>query len=237
METPKKFICKFTGRELPDSLAGYQLVCSSEQRTETVQEGDLLVYRHSMSPADWAWPVKMLGNKIGADGLCMYWRVYRKLRVPRPGDLDKDSSGKTYAEVRDAVPTSETAAHWLKEAQAGRPGPGGAALDAEGKGTLPSDAAARKATPIATGFVDYFPDAIAEVARVSYAGNKQHHPDKPLHWDKSKSTDEADALMRHFLDRGTRDTDGQRHSAKVAWRALAMLQREIDAEKAKGGAS
>jgi hypothetical protein len=34
--------------------------------------------------------------------------------------------------------------------------------------------------------------------------------------------------MRHFLERGTIDTDGVRHSAKVAWRALAMLQKEIE---------
>lgn len=99
--------------------------------------------------------------------------------------------------------------------------------------SLPSDAVSRKALPIATGVLDYFPDALAEVARCSKAGNDQHNPGEPLHWDKSKSADEADALIRHFLERGTYDTDGLRHSAKVAWRALALLQREIDAEKAR----
>lgn len=96
---------------------------------------------------------------------------------------------------------------------------------------LPQDYAARKALPIATGVLDYFPDALAEVARCSKAGNDQHNPGEPLHWDKSKSADEADALIRHFLERGTYDTDGLRHSAKVAWRALALLQREIEAEE------
>jgi hypothetical protein len=95
---------------------------------------------------------------------------------------------------------------------------------------LPNDAAERKALPIASGVLAYFPDALAEVARVSRIGNEQHHPGSPLHWDKSKSTDEADALVRHLLDRGTFDTDGTRHSAKVAWRALALLQRELDAD-------
>ena len=95
--------------------------------------------------------------------------------------------------------------------------------------TLPKDAQERKDTPIVTGVLDYFPDAIAEVARVSVAGNEQHNLG-PLRWDKSKSTDEADALVRHLMERGTFDTDGQRHSAKVAWRALALLQRELDAE-------
>ena len=90
-------------------------------------------------------------------------------------------------------------------------------------------AAERKTYPLATGLLDYFPDALLEVAHVSYVGNEQHHPGDPLHWDRSKSTDEPDALMRHFLDRGKRDTDGQRHSAKVAWRALALLQEELEA--------
>ena len=88
----------------------------------------------------------------------------------------------------------------------------------------------RKAMPIATGVLDYFPDALLVVAEISRAGNEQHHPGQPLHWDKSKSTDEADALLRHLIDRGTLDTDGMRHTGKVAWRALALLQRELDAE-------
>lgn len=93
------------------------------------------------------------------------------------------------------------------------------------------DAAERKKMPVCTGVFDYFPDALMEVARVSYEGTSQHHPEKALHWDKSKSKDEADALARHLLERGTRDTDGMRHTAKVAWRALALLQRELDREK------
>jgi hypothetical protein len=36
--------------------------------------------------------------------------------------------------------------------------------------------------------------------------------------------------VRHLIERGTRDTDGQRHTAKVAWRALALLQEELEAE-------
>lgn len=100
---------------------------------------------------------------------------------------------------------------------------------------LPSDYKARKALPICTGVLDYFPDALAEVCKASLAGNKQHVPGTPLHWDKSKSADEADALVRHLFDRGKMDTDGVRHSAKVAWRALALLQREIDAERNSKG--
>jgi len=77
--------------------------------------------------------------------------------------------------------------------------------------------------------LDYFPKAIAEIARVSLAGNRQHFPPgTPLHWDRSKSTDDADALGRHLLERGKIDSDGIRHSAKAAWRALAILERELE---------
>ena len=93
---------------------------------------------------------------------------------------------------------------------------------------LPTDAKERKHVPIATGVIDYFPDAIAAIAVLSYVGNEQHNPGTELHWDRDKSGDESDALMRHFLDRGKIEADGVRHSTKVAWRALAFLQKEIE---------
>lgn len=94
---------------------------------------------------------------------------------------------------------------------------------------LPKEAAARKALPIATGVLNYFPDALLAVAEVSRVGNDQHNPGQPLHWSKHLSTDHADSLLRHLIDAGTFDDDGVRHSAKVAWRALALLQTEIEA--------
>lgn len=93
---------------------------------------------------------------------------------------------------------------------------------------ITDNAQERKALPITTGVLDYFPLALLEVAKTSKAGNDQHNPGQPLHWDKSKSTDHADCLVRHLMQRGTMDTDGVRHSAKVAWRALAMLQTELE---------
>ena len=87
----------------------------------------------------------------------------------------------------------------------------------------------RKSMPVATGVLDYFPDALLAVAQCSYVGNEQHNPGQPLHWDRSKSTDDADALILHLLDRGKVDSDGISHSAKVAWRSLSLLQREIEA--------
>lgn len=95
---------------------------------------------------------------------------------------------------------------------------------------LPSSTDDRKAHPIVSGVLDYFPLAIAEVARISHRATQQHHPDKPMHWDRSKSTDHADCIGRHLIDRGTRDVDGERHTGKLAWRSLAMLQTELEEE-------
>ncbi len=86
----------------------------------------------------------------------------------------------------------------------------------------------RKATPVYSGVLRYFPDALQAVAQCSKAGNDQHNPGEPLHWAREKSGDELDALTRHLLDAGSIDTDGVRHSTKVAWRALANLQKELE---------
>lgn len=94
--------------------------------------------------------------------------------------------------------------------------------------SLPTDAVERKQVPLFSGVLRYFPDALVAVAELSRIGNDQHNPGKPLHWDRSKSGDELDALTRHLLEAGTIDTDDVRHSAKVAWRALANLQKEIE---------
>jgi hypothetical protein len=126
---------------------------------------------------------------------------------------------------------------WIKPGEEMRYFPGRSTFNLERKVitmqtyTLPTDAKNRKAVPIFSGVLRYFPDAIAAVAACSQAGNDQHHPGEPLHWDRSKSTDELDALTRHLVEAGTLDTDGVRHSAKVAWRALANLQKEIEKER------
>jgi len=95
--------------------------------------------------------------------------------------------------------------------------------------SLPTDAKARKNIPIARGVLDYFPDAIAAVAEISRLGNEQHNPGQPMHWAREKSTDHADCIARHLIERGKIDNDGARHSAKLAWRALANLQIELEA--------
>lgn len=96
--------------------------------------------------------------------------------------------------------------------------------------TLPEGAADRKTFPVASGFMDYFPDAIAAISNLSHKANEQHNAGQPVHWARGKSSDHSDTMVRHFLQRGTIDKDGQRHTVKMAWRALAMLQEEIEAE-------
>jgi len=93
---------------------------------------------------------------------------------------------------------------------------------------LPTDPMERKGYPVASGVLDYFPAALVEIAKISKAGNDQHNPGEPLHWARGKSMDQSDTIIRHFLERGTMDTDGLRHSAKLAWRALALLQLELE---------
>lgn len=96
----------------------------------------------------------------------------------------------------------------------------------------------RKTYPMASGLLDYFPDALAEVAKISYLATQKHHPDKVMHHDRDKSSDHADCIVRHLVERGGTETlqiNGQtyvqRHSAALAWRTLALLQEELEAEK------
>lgn len=87
----------------------------------------------------------------------------------------------------------------------------------------------RKNTPVFSGVIKYFPNALKAVARCSKVGNDQHHPDKHLHWDMNKSADEYDAMIRHLIDHQDNpvDDDNVLHLTKVAWRALAGLERYL----------
>tara|TARA_R110000787_G_scaffold248651_1_gene354183 strand:+ start:391 stop:672 length:282 start_codon:yes stop_codon:yes gene_type:complete len=85
---------------------------------------------------------------------------------------------------------------------------------------LPISAKERKAIPIYTGFIKYFPRAIAAVAKISLRGGLQHgQTPETLFWDRSKSGDELDAMMRHIID----EDWGQ-----VAWRAMANLEKQLE---------
>lgn len=89
----------------------------------------------------------------------------------------------------------------------------------------------RKKIPIYSGVISYFPLAMQELAKCSYQGQIQHNPDKPLAWDRSKSGDELDAMMRHLTDHAQGieiDDDGIRHIAKCGWRILAYIQKTME---------
>lgn len=237
-------------KPIPLDLAGFQLLCNS-----TVQKDDLLVNAFD-GIKSWAGTA-FVGLTTDEDGVWSGFRVYRKSATPRPGDTEKvPGTNITYAEQRASQPVpphhstigcgQNTDPAGLKAAAdefrvgcytVDTTGSVGETLSTMPRSiraratALPTDAKARKDTPIYSGVLKYFPRALAAVAQCSLAGNRQHHPDKPLHWDMSKSTDEKDALVRHLIEAGTVDSDGIRHSAKVAWRALANLERELIAEE------
>lgn len=88
----------------------------------------------------------------------------------------------------------------------------------------------RKDVPIYSGLFVYFPDALKHVAHCSKVANDQHNPNESLHWNKDKSKQELDSMLRHLLDSVNEDLDddGIYHLAKVAWRSLSELQRRIE---------
>ena len=95
---------------------------------------------------------------------------------------------------------------------------------------LPADAKERKAIPLFSGVIAYFPDALIEVAKVSKEGNDQHNPGQPLHWAKEKSTDHEDCIQRHTVDalKASDRAERIRHLRARAWRSLAALQIELE---------
>lgn len=94
--------------------------------------------------------------------------------------------------------------------------------------SLPDADAIRGDYPMFDGLLAYFPNALAEVSKVSKIGNDQHNPGEPMHWDRSKSRDHENKIIRHLADIGKKDGRGVRHAARLAWRALALLQEELE---------
>jgi hypothetical protein len=85
--------------------------------------------------------------------------------------------------------------------------------------------AERKAAPVHTGVMLYFPDALMAIARHSKKANDKHNPGEPLHWARAKSTDQTDAAARHLLTPNAIDPDtGEIELVGAAWRTLAELQ-------------
>lgn len=130
--------------------------------------------------------------------------------------------------MEQLTPATEKAAHiaWEKSASLRAAAASLAASNVRSK--VPCDPVTRKAIPMARGLLDYFPDALMAVAHLSMRANEQHNPGEPMHWAREKSTDHADCIVRHLIDRGRADVDHIGHTVKVAWRALALLQEELE---------
>lgn len=102
------------------------------------------------------------------------------------------------------------------------------ATEGSDENSLPEDDAQRGRYPMAEGCLDYFPNALAEVSRISYEGNQKHNPGQPMHWSRNKSTDHRNKIVRHTVDSIPNTESAIEHAAQAAWRALAHLQEKIE---------
>lgn len=85
--------------------------------------------------------------------------------------------------------------------------------------------AERNEIPIWDVLANYFPDAIASVARHSKKANDKHNPGEPLHWSRHKSSDHLNKAARHLMTPDAVDPDtNEIELAGAAWRCLAALQ-------------
>jgi hypothetical protein len=92
---------------------------------------------------------------------------------------------------------------------------------------------------LASGVLDYFPNALAAIGRHSRRGNEKYPPadgSTDLRWSFDVSTEHADAILSHLSHRGTIDEEFQdSHTVGAAWRALALLETELIAQGAPPG--
>ena len=109
----------------------------------------------------------------------------------------------------------------------------------------------RKNTPVFKMRTRYFPKALREVTKVCVANNVRYNPDKEpadINWARGKSADQLGSLDRHITERAVdgkifEDIDPAIAAkvgfdriyvmAEAAWRALAQLELDIEAEEAK----
>lgn len=134
-------------------------------------------------------------------------------------------NGKECSPCLDAFRLHGTEPNWKPKGSSTQPIPPAETL------SLPDDDVERGNFPMFDGLLAYFPNALAEVSRVSKIGNDQHNPGQPMHWDRSKSKDHENKILRHLTDVGKKDGRGVRHAARLAWRALALLQEELERDE------
>ena len=84
------------------------------------------------------------------------------------------------------------------------------------KAIFPKDDSERQKYAVGTFICEFFPHAIAELARFSYDMQQKHNPDAPMGWAKGKSVGDGNQIFRHQMDGEFRE---------VAWRGLEQLER------------
>jgi len=89
---------------------------------------------------------------------------------------------------------------------------------------------------MASGCVDYFPNALAAVGRHSRYGNEKHNPGEALHWAFDKSTAHADAVLSHFAQRNKIDPKSDEdYDVGALWRMLALVETRLIKAGARPG--
>lgn len=100
----------------------------------------------------------------------------------------------------------------------------------------PYTSAERKEMPVQTIMAEYFPDALAAVARHSKKANDKHNPGEPMHWARKKSTDHLNCAGRHLMTPDAIDADtGEIELVGATWRCLAALQLREEARLKAAG--
>jgi len=171
------------------------------------------------APSIGSWPLKM--------SLSYLRRTSSSLIIKRPQQVEEEMSNSESPSGGTKEPNSGSLDQFSVDHRSTNSPIG--SLPVGKTALLPSAAQDRKALPLYSGLVKYFPRALVAVAELSRIGNDQHNPGQPLHWDKSKSTDHLDCLMRHILEIGSLDSDKVLHDVKVAWRGLAHLETVLEA--------
>jgi len=198
---------KYTCYELFNELYkdDRERACNNAYRNESHEDGLLYGSIEDALSFSFSW-------ELSPEGYDFWEKVYNAISVGTYDQLRADQKAGEYWWHDDETMTDEglnILKEWVGEATKGF---------GKQAAPLPEDAAERKTYPIYSGFINYYPNAIAAVSHLSYKGSQQHNPDKPVHWDMSKSGDELDALMRHMID-----GDWE----QVAWRAMANLERKL----------
>lgn len=106
---------------------------------------------------------------------------------------------------------------------------------------LPEDDKERKLLPMLKMVTGYFPKALREVTRVCVANNTRFNPDRDpadIRWARGKSPDQLGSAFRHIVEH---EVDGKTFEmvggvdiyvlAEAAWRVLAALELEIEAQE------